>query len=524
MGLAQVSGVFASLAGTVLTTPNGPVQGIAAFNSTTGVNITNWQNVTVWKGLSYAATTAGTNRFRVPQPVTPWNTTLVASDFGPGCPASQGNSATVDEDCLVVNVWSAASTVDDKLPVILWSHPAGGSSADELFDGGGMAAKGVIFVNYNYRDGAFGWLATPELSEELYATTGSNSSGNWGLFDMFAALNWTRANIASFGGDPDMITVAGQSAGSAASYHMVNSPLTKGLIKHAIAESGVRDPRDPEAGSLAESYNNLTTALSLGATFLADNNVTTIEELRAIPLADLVDYSSQPGSGSGFRPTLDFYAIPATYAETLLTGPANDVPFITGNAKDESGAVFGENTTVAAYTASIEAYFGNLSATALELYPAANDSQASMSFNAHWTDQSRVSVWGYASGWAKTASSPIYTYLWDHAPPGQTQGAYHESEINYVLNNLYGTDLPWAAEDYAIAEKMSSYWANFAKTGDPNLGGSYAGGDGLVAWTPTVSNETTTMELGDGWGPEPIAKSQAHIDLIIEFFDEQVPY
>lgn len=522
--LSQFAGASASLAQNLAQTTYGAIQGFSAFNSTPAGNISNWEDVVVWKGIPYAASTGGQNRFRSPQPRAAWNTTLIADSFGPGCPASQGESATVDEDCLYLNVWSAANTTDDKLPVILWSHPAGGSSADGLFDGGGMAAKGVIFVNYNYRDGAFGWLATPELSEEFYNLTGSNSSGNWGLLDMYAALKWVYANIEAFGGDPTKITAVGQSAGSAATYHMVNSDLVKGLIRGAIAESGIRDPRDPLASSLAESYNNLTSAITLGEAFLADNNVSTIAELREIPLANLTGYTSAPGSGSGFRPVLDYYAIPAKYAETLLTGPANDVPLITGNTRDESGASYSlTSLNVSTYISEMTAQYGNLTARALALYPAANETQAATSYNTMWQDTSRVSSWGYGNGWHKTSKSPFYTYFWDHAPPGQSQGAYHESEINYVFNNLYATDLPWEDVDYEIAEKMSSYWANFAKTLDPNNSGSYEGDEELAYWSPNLVNGTVTQELGDGFQQIPIADA-AKIQLLQDYFNQQVPF
>ncbi|KAK3938731.1 putative carboxylesterase protein [Diplogelasinospora grovesii] len=533
--IAQLPAASAALYQSVVQTSYGPIQGLAAFSNATAANISNWQNVGVWKGIPFAASTAGQNRWRPPQPRAAWNTTLVASSYGPGCPTTQGESATAGEDCLYLNIWSAANSTTDKLPVILWSHPAGGSSADALFDGGGMAAQNVVFVNYNYRDGVFGWLATPELSAEMGAANG-NSSGNWGMLDQFAALKWVHANIAAFGGDPDRITTVGQSAGSAAAYHMVNSPLVKGLIVGAIAESGVRDPYDPLAASLAESYNNMTYSLSIGAAFLQANNATSIAQLRAIPLASLTDTSSQPGSGAGFRPTLDGYAVPDKYINTLLKiGPANDVPFMTGNTRDESGADFTlTSMNVSSYVAAMQAQYGNatfgnsstsLAARALALYPAANASQAAMSYNAHWRDTSLVSSWKFALGWATKANSSMYTYYWDHAPPGQNQGAHHMSEINYVFNNLYRTDLPWTADDYAIAKTMSAYWANFAKTGNPNLGGSYDGDGNLTWWnsTPGSANSTAVMHVGDGWGDVPIAEP-GQIQLILDYFSEQVPF
>ncbi|KAH8668657.1 prolyl oligopeptidase-like protein [Xylariales sp. PMI_506] len=522
--LGLVPWTSASLFESVVQTPNGPVQGAAAFETAPAGNLPNWKNVGVWKGIPFAASTAGANRFRSPQPRDPWNTTLVADTFGPGCPTTPGQSPTTSEDCLYLNIWSSANTTDDKLPVIIWSHPAGGSSADAQFDGGGMADKGVVFVNYNYRDGAFGWLAHPLLSEEFYEVTGSNSSGNWGLLDQFFALNWIHENIAAFGGDPDHITTVGQSAGSAAVYHMVNSPLTKGLIVGGIAESGIRDPYDPEAATLAESYNTLDYALGFGEQFFEANGVTTLDELRAIPLAQLKDTSSAPGSGAGFRAVLDYYAIPDTYENTLLKGPANDVPLVTGNTRDESGASATlVSLPVAQYYAEMEQQYGNLSTQALALYPASNATEAATEYNDHWRDTSKVSSWSFGRRWIQTATSPYYTYFWTHAPPGSNQGASHESEINYALNNLYQTRKAWNITDYEIATKMSAYWANFAKTGNPNLGGSYNGVEELVNWDAATANSTTTQELGDGWGPISIT-SEDKTEFLLEYFSEQVPY
>jgi carboxylesterase 2 len=168
------------------------------------------------------------------------------------------------------------------MPVIMWSYPAESTAAQPLFDGAGMASKGIVFVNYNYRTGSLGWLATPELSAEMAKSYGTNSSGNWGMLDQFAALKWVHANIAAFGGDPDHITVTGQSAGSAATYHIVNSPLTKGLIVGAIIESGVRDPHDPLAATLAEGYQNQSVIMATSESYMKSLNISTIAEMRVL--------------------------------------------------------------------------------------------------------------------------------------------------------------------------------------------------------------------------------------------------
>ncbi|CAD6445331.1 d07e33aa-434f-452a-a0da-53956f51f8b8-CDS [Sclerotinia trifoliorum] len=516
----------AQLYNKVIHTSYGPVQGIPAFNSSPNGNISNWKDITVWKGIPYGADTSGENRWTAPKNATSWKTTFQANKMGPLCgPANPSTpGGTVSEDCLNLNIWTNGKSTNAKLPVVLWSFPAGGAADQPLFDGAGMASQGIVFVNYNYRISALGWLSTPELSEEMYKATGSNSSGNWGQLDQFHALKWVHANIAAFGGDPDHITVMGQSAGSAAVYHFVNSPLTKGLIVGAIAESGTRDPYDPEALTLAENYRNQSYALESGLKYMASKNVSTIAEMRALPLADLEEPVFGSTFSDNFGNVLDGYAIPAKYIETLATGPANDVPYITGNTRDESGAAASTNLTVAQYEAAIVSQYGpyNLSSTMLKLYPAVNSSQASMAYNAHWRDTSRISSWSFANRWSVKSKSPIWTYYWNHAPPGQTQGAYHESEINYVLNNLYGTDKPWEVIDYEIALKMNGYWANFAKTGNPNMGDSYKGDGTLPVWNVNSETDMLTLEVGDGFAGVPIG-SVEQVKTITEYFSFQNP-
>ncbi|KAE8329708.1 alpha/beta-hydrolase [Aspergillus sergii] len=513
--LNLIPGSAAALYDTVIDTNYGKVQGYPAFNSTPSGNLTNWKDITVWKGIPFAATTGGENRWRAPQPASSWNTTLHAKDFGHVCPsATSQTSLTIDEDCLNLNIWSPANATDAKLPVVMWSYPAQSTAADALFDGGGMADKGIVFVNYNYRTGSFGWLGHPQLNEEFYQVTGSNSSGNWGMLDQFAAVKWIHENIANFGGDPEHITVMGQSAGSAATYHILNSPLTRGLIKGAIIESGVRDPHDPLATSLAEGYKTQAYVMSQGLNYTASKNVSTISELRKLPMSELEEEFMGEFS---FGATLDYYAMPATYVETLAEGAANNVPIITGNTKDESGATYGLNITVANYLQEFKETFttGTWSEKFLALYPANDSVSASGAYNSMWTDRSKVGTWLWTQLWAASSEQPVYTYFWDHAPPGQDQGAYHESEINYVLNNLYATDKPWTEKDYEIAAKMNGYWANFIKTGNPN-------GDGLVHW-PATADDQLVQHVGDGWGSIPVA-SKAKVELIRSWFATLVAY
>lgn len=389
----------------------------------------------------------------------------------------------------------------------------------------------------NYRLGALGFLAHPELS----ANSSSGTSGNYGLVDQQASLHWTIENCATFGGDPTRITIGGQSAGAASVLDHLNSPLADGLFTQVIAESGARYPSDPLIGSLAQSYRQLAEAEAQGEAYIKSLNVSSINEARDLPveaflasgmmsdttyvdtvLENNTNYMEPPL----FRPVIDGYVLPATYSSLLLSGNHSIVPVMTGNNKDESGASPNPGLGVANYTSISQLDFGSvgLADEYFALYPAGNTSaSANNASNAFYRDQSRIGTWLWASEYAAGSQNvsangnfTAYTYYWTHAPPGQTAGAYHMSEINYAFNNLYGTDRPWTAEDYAIADTMSSYWANFISNGNPN-------GDGLATWPANSAESTVTMELGDAFEVISVANS-SNIAFMKEWFSKWTVY
>ncbi|OJJ33562.1 hypothetical protein ASPWEDRAFT_174964 [Aspergillus wentii DTO 134E9] len=518
---------------TPVKTEYGHVQGFKYFNSSISQKYLNLSDshVAAFLGVPYAADTSYQNRWKPAQPRQPWNGTLKAYEFGPACPiAHQRESGfNISEDCLSVNIWTPANSSSDRLPVMVWNYGSGETSAEAIYNGGGLATKDVVVVSYNYRDAAFGFLAHPTLNKE----SGHNSSGNYGILDFITALQWVQKNIAHFGGDPDKVTIAGQSFGSAQVYHAVNSPLAKGLFRGMIAESGIRYPRDRLLEGLADSYKTMDDAIAVGLNYTKSHNVSTIAELRTLSTDDLLDgsddredidaltalYTMDPPL---FKTTLDGYVVPKKYIETLIDGPPNDVPMITGNNKDESGASTSTNYTVAEYKKYSREWYGNLTSEFLRLYPAANNSEADRSWNAASRDTSVVSSYLFANEWVKSASSPFYTYYWDHAPPGQDQGAYHMAEIRYALKNLYQTDLPWTEYDFHLSDIMSSYWANFIKTGNPNEGGSLESGS-LAKWEASKAGEATVMHLGDGFGMMDIATPD-RVKLISTFMERQKAY
>ncbi|KAE9034862.1 hypothetical protein PR003_g8142 [Phytophthora rubi] len=325
---------------TIVTTTYGQLQ---------GVEDSDVAGVTVFKGIPFAASTAGEARWTAPQPPASWDGVKVADTFG----------------------MTSADSVDDALPVYVWIYGGrfiGGAGSLPLYDGAGLAAKGLVVVTLNYRMGALGFLATPELQSE----SPNNSTGNYGLLDQILALKWVQENVAAFGGDPTKVTIGGQSAGSSSVYHLVDSPLAAGLFRGAIAESGIRFPYDPLIWALATSYRTLQHALDGGATYMADHNVSTAAELRNLSIFSILDgnndndeYGATADTDASsepplFRPALDGYVMTQTYWEVLETGPANDVALITGNNADESGAATTTNVTVAEYVAAATTKYGDL--------------------------------------------------------------------------------------------------------------------------------------------------------------------
>ncbi|KAI1395649.1 carboxylesterase [Hypoxylon fuscum] len=532
-GAIAMAGAALAEQNPVVSLHNGAVRGTVS-DYVSGVN--------VFKGIRFADPATGEYRWTHPPHPTSWNETLDAFEFGNEC-AQMGQNGTItgSEDCLFLNIWTPENfSNSSNYPVYLWSYGgrfSGGSGSDPAYDGSALAAKGAVVVTYNYRLGVLGGLAHPELSAE----SEGNSTGNWFLQDQIACLHWTNENIQLFGGNPSQITLGGQSAGSGISLAMVYSPLAAGLFQGAIAESGARAPHDPLTGSLATSHRNKTEAEAQGVAFLKALNVSSIEEARQLPLATLLAASPQsdtifvgtPFENNSaymeppvFRPVIDGFVLVDTYAGTLANHSQNDVPILTGNNRDESGASPDPRTmAVSDYNTSNNAIFEpiGLSEKYFELFPASTDAEAGTQTNNFYRNQSLVSGWTWASAWAAGGgNSSVYTYFWTHAPPGQSAGAFHGSEINYALGNiafaptLQGQTLNWTAQDYAIQETMSQYWYNFIATGNPN-------GGNLTAWEASSTESKTTMVLGDSYGTIPIASDDV-LDLITSYFSTETAW
>ncbi|MDQ6902995.1 MAG: carboxylesterase family protein, partial [Bacteroidota bacterium] len=328
-------------------------------------------DVHIFKGVPFAAPPVGDLRWKAPQHVLSWNNVKPCIAFGAS--PMQGNPVPfgpwsseylipkepINEDCLYLNVWTAAKSAEEKRPVIIWIYGGGFSSGGTgcpIYDGEAMAKKGIVFVSVNYRVGIFGFFAHPQLTKE----SGHNASGNYGLMDQIAGLEWVRKNIAAFGGDPDNVTIAGQSAGSMSVNCLVASPLCKNLFKHAIAESGASFLINPVIG-----ISTLKKAEDDGEKIGAS-----IADLRKLSAADLM---KEKQNVRGVM--VDGYVLPQTIAQIFAAGKQNDVDLLTGWNEDD-GVIFGKPTTAEEFKKQAEQQYGSDAYKLLQLYPAANDEQA----------------------------------------------------------------------------------------------------------------------------------------------------
>ncbi|HLW91050.1 MAG TPA: carboxylesterase family protein [Roseiarcus sp.] len=432
--------------------------------------------VRCFKGIPYAAPPVGPLRWRPPQPSKPWSGVRETSAFG-RC-SIQGVvfddivlGAEISEDCLYLNIWTtAAGEKDDFLPVMVWIHGGGfvvGSGSEPRYDGTNLASRGIVVVTLNHRLNALGFLAHRDLSSE----SPQRASGDYGMLDLVAALRWVNRNIRAFGGDPNRVTIAGESAGSIVVSALMASALAKGLFARAIGESGAmfESPRHPIM-SLAEAEEN-------GRDFVQKLGATSLERLRSAPAEDIL--AAAPGLG--FRPTIDGYFLPKSPAQVFAAGEQSDVPLLAGWNKDEgfNFSVLRDAPAGQSYESLVRAIFGEHTREALTFYPPGKGSVEKDSAKALGGDLTIIhGTWAWTEAQRATGKAALYRFRFDRCPltpegwfgsaPSAEAGAFHAGEILYVFDNLHAC--PWliTEADRRLAKATSSYWLNFIKTGDPN--------------------------------------------------------
>jgi len=466
--------------------PNAPVvrveQGLMAGTHANGV--------TRFFGVPYAAPPIGELRWRAPQPPRPWTGTRDARAFSRVCRQTVAwVSEPQSEDCLYLNVWAPAGA--KKLPVMVWIHGGGffgGSGSQAGTDGTRLTRQGVIVVTLNYRLGVLGFFAHPELSAESPA----KASGNQGILDQIAALRWIKRNIAAFGGDPDRVTIMGESAGANSVAVLVASLLAKGLFQRAIAESGnAALPLDPGEnrmfGRPRAEAEGVAFAHGLGAEHL--------DNLRAIDADTLIRKNWAP------RTVVDNHLLVEDMEATYRHHRQNDVPILVGwnadEGKDLAPEILGTSDfTAAGHSALLARMLGHTPPVkVLTDYPATTDAQARESVFRFTSDYWGWRMWRWADLQAQARSSKPYVYYFVHSPAEPATPcnygcqAGHGAEIRYVFDQLDQDPRAWSPGDRQLAREIVGYWTNFAKAGDPN-------GEGLAAWPAFDGTKANVKRLG----------------------------
>jgi para-nitrobenzyl esterase len=502
-------------------TESGKVQGVISGD----------HSVRIFKGIPFAAAPVGALRWKAPQPAPGWTAVRQADKFGSPCLQTDVfgdiyfRDSKPSEDCLSLVIWVPASaSAGENVPVLVWFYGGGfvaGSNSEPRYDGEALARKGIIVVSPNYRLGVFGFFSHPELSKE----SGHKASGNYGVLDQVAALQWVVRNIAAFGGDTQNITIAGESAGSASVSALMASPLSRKLFQKAIGESGAFFPTDAPVGLHLKPRAETE---QFGVKFAGSLGAHSLAQMRAKPAEELLQAAAKQERSFAFGPNIDGYFLPSNIESIYAQGKQSQVPLLAGWNADE-GKIFvvtsPEKPTAKSSGEQARTRFGEDAAEFLKLYPASTDEQAILSAEALAGDDFiAFSTWKWLEMLHKTGNARVYRYRFDQLPavkpgaklgavPAAEAGARHAGEIEYVFQTLKSQEgVPWTEEDFKTSEMMSSYWVNFVKTGNPN-------GNGLPEWP--------AYESKDGYQVMHLSGSNSHAtgDTLrgrYEFLDAQV--
>ncbi len=462
--------------------------------------------LTVYKGIPFAAPPVGDLRWRSPQPAAKWDGVRQATEFAPD-PYQGDGKGNVSEDCLYLNIWTPAKSAAARLPVLVWIYGGGfsfGSTSTPVHNGEHLARKGVVLVSINYRVGPLGFLAHPELSAE----SPHHVSGNYGLLDQIAGLQWVQQNIAAFGGDPDKVTIFGESAGGIAVSMLCASPLAKGLFRGAISQSGGSFGPPRATTYPGENMHTLAQAEQAGVAFATKAGATSMAELRPLAPDKL-----PAGWGSGAAwPIIDGWVVPGDQYELYQAGKYNDVDILVGYNSDE-GLSFSREKTPAEFIANVQKRYGPFADQLLAAYPVGTDAVPRTARDLMRDAAFGWQTWAWATLQARTGTSKVFYYHFDqHAehPAGSPEadhGTPHGVDVPYVFQTLDRNKPETTPADLAISDTMSTYWTNFARHGDPN-------GPGVPAWPEFTNDNRKVMYFHNQAyvGPVPSADSLKVLD------------
>nr|AGS52825.1 carboxylesterase, type B [uncultured bacterium contig00009] len=462
-------------------------------------------DIASFKGIPFAAPPVGELRWKAPQPVVPWQDVKDASDFAPGpmqdtaFGASLGGPQEVSEDCLYLNVWTGAKNTGEKRPVMVWIYGGGfgiGMTSSPTYDGTNLAKKGVVLVSVAYRVGPMGFLAHPELSAES-----GSGSGAYGIQDQIAGLRWVQENITRFGGNPENVTIFGESAGGYSVSMLAASPSAGGLFHRAISESG---------GNMAPPRMTLKAAEEMGKAYLEQLGAKDIQAARALP-AEVIQ-SATKGMGS-FWPVPDNVTFPEKQYEAYEAGRFNDTPVLIGTNSDEGGLFVMQKTTPAGFADMVRKQYAAGADAILKAYPHSTEAEATRSAKDLFRESAFAwPTWAWAKLHSRNGKGKVFTYYFDHRTTASPDGANHAAELPFVFGNLGGAGgMGTSADDpkdKAMSELIMSYWVNFAGTGDPN-------GPGLPDWPAFTEADQKAMFFDN----EPGARDYPNLDQL-QAFDE----
>ncbi len=510
---------------------------VKTANGTVESTVPPKDGVRSFKGIPFAQPPVGELRWREPQPAKNWLGVRSADTFGSTCMQRLSPNADywfrsegMSEDCLYLNVWTPAKSGREKLPVLVYIFGGGfqnGDGSEPRYDGERMARQGIVAVSVNYRTNVFGFFVHPELTRE----SPHHASGNYGLLDQVAALQWVQKNIAAFGGDPKRVTIAGESAGSISVSALMASPLSKNLMAGAICESGAAIASLPPR-PLAEAEEN-------GVKFAAAAGADSLAALRAMTSQQLQDAAAK-AQGIRFSTAMDGYFLSKTLTEIAVAGEQAKVPLLAGSNTEEQGprmVLAGGDPTPETLAAAITKFYGDKAEPILKAYAATTTDEV---FEAatHLASARFISygTWKWTELHMQTSGKPVYRYLYAKVRPaylgmpGQPppaapapgaastpqpqapRGAGHSAEIQYAMGNLdLDTRYTWEPADREVSKTMQAYFVNFIKTGNP-------GGPGLPPWPayrPETNYQRMRIDVTSQAEPEPHRDRYLALDAAI---------